>query len=163
MGIETALMIGFSALQAAGQISQAKSQAKAAVEQGNILAQNKARETAIKAARVQSSFLSSGLTLDGTPNNAIDDTFNTGIADIGQISSNYNNQAKNIMAQGRSAALSTMASSFSGMDFGSTASSSFINFGSRMPDSFAYGLNSAGFGNSAYSMLEMSDKRGGFY
>jgi hypothetical protein len=165
-GATTALMIGFTALQAVGSIQQSKAQAKAAIAEGNIAAQNKAKETQIKAARLQSSFLSSGLTLEGTPQNVIDDTFNVGLTDLGQIKSNYDNKAKSIISAGRTEALGKLASGFSGMGWsggGSSVNSVVTTAGSYLPDSFAYGLNSAGYGNMAYDMLEKSDIRNGYY
>lgn len=166
MGLETALIIGFTALQAAGSIKQSKAQAKAAIAEGNIAAENKAKETKLKAARLQSSFLSSGLTLEGTPQSVIDDTFNVGLTDLGQIKSNYDNKAKSIISAGRTEALGKLASGFSGMDWsgvGSSVNSVVTTAGSYLPDSFAYGLNKAGYGNMAYDMLEKSDIRNGYY
>lgn len=119
MGIETALIIGATLLQAKGQMDAAKDQAKATVREANLVSENKAKETVLKAARLQSSFLSSGLTLEGTPMSVIDDTFNVGIADLNQIKDNANIQSKNLISQGRTQALSTIAGGFSGMDFGS--------------------------------------------
>lgn len=166
MGIETALIVGMNALSAVGSIQQSKAQAKAAVQEGNIAAQNKAKETKLKAASLQTSFLNSGLTLEGTPMSVIEDTFNTGMQDINQIKSNYDNKAKNIISAGRTEALGKLASGMSGMDFGGMGSS--INnlattAGSYLPDSFAYILNSAGYGNMAYDMLEKSDQRNWYY
>lgn len=160
MGIETALIIGLTAASALGQIENSKQQAKAITKEGNIAAQNKARETQIKAARVQNSFMNSGLTLEGTPENVITGTYDTGIKDINQIKSNYDSQAKNVISQGRTAALSTMAGSFAGAGFGSSMGSMgdlFSKAGSYLPDSFAYGLNNMGFGQTAYDMLEQGD------
>ena len=162
-GATTALMIGFTALQAVGSIKQSKAQAQAAIAEGNIAAQNKAKETQLKAARLQSSFLSSGLTLEGTPQSVIDDTFNTGLTDLGQIKSNYDNKAKNIISAGRTEALGKLASGFSGVDWGgvgSSVNSVVTTAGSYLPDSFAYGLNNAGFGKISYDMLAKSDARG---
>lgn len=143
MGLETALIVGFTALQAVGSIQQSKAQAKAVVQQANINMQNKAKETMLKAARVQSSFLTSGLTLEGTPMAVIEDTFNTGLQDLNQIRSNANTEAKNIISAGRSEALGKLASGFSGMDFGSMASSgSFNSITSNLP----VGKYGGGFG-----------------
>jgi len=115
MGVTTAIMLGLTTLSAMSSMSNANKEAKAAIAEGNIVAANKAKETKLKAARLQTSFLNSGLTLEGTPMAAIDDTFSTGLADIGQISSNYNNKAKSAINKGRSQALSGFASAFMGM------------------------------------------------
>lgn len=127
MGIETALFIGFQALSAVSSIKQSKAQAKAVIAEGNIAAANKAKEVQLKAARLQSSFLTSGLTLEGTPMSVIESTFDTGIEDIQQIRSNYGNQAKNIISAGRSEALGKLASGAQGLDFSGMASSGTFN------------------------------------
>jgi hypothetical protein len=114
-GATTAVAIGFAALSAVSSISAANSQAKATIAEGNLATQNKAKEVALKAARQKSSFLTSGLTLEGTPMSVIENTFNTGIEDIKALGSNYNSQSKNIMAQGRTKALSSFASLGTGM------------------------------------------------
>ena len=110
----TAVMIGLSVVGAASEVSNAKRQAKATIAEGNIVAANKAKEVARKAATQRVSFLNSGITLEGTPMNVIESTFNTGMEDINQIGSNYNMAAKNQISAGRSAAISSLASSFAG-------------------------------------------------
>jgi len=109
----TAVMVGLSVVSAASQMSSAKKQAKATIAEGNIVAANKAKDIARKTATQRVSFLNSGLTLEGTPMNAIDSTFNTGLEDIAGISNAYNMQAKNQIAAGRSAAIGSLASGFS--------------------------------------------------
>jgi len=126
-GATTAIMIGFTALSAVSSIQQGNAQAKATIAEGNLVAKNKAQEVQLKAARQQSSFLTSGLTLEGTPMSVIESTFNTGIEDINQIRSNYGAQAKNQIAAGRSAALGKIAVGMKGIDFGSIASSGSFN------------------------------------
>lgn len=164
MGIETIAFAALTAMSAISKISAGKQQAKAAIQEGNINAANKAKETRYKAARQTLSFLNSGLTLEGTPSSVVDDTYATGIADTNQIISNANSKSKNIIAQSRSEAISTIASSFAGAGMGSSMSGSmgsmFSTAGSYLPESFAYSANNAGFGNSAYDMLSMKDARG---
>lgn len=124
-------MIGFTLLSAFSQMQSAKAQAKAITQEGALNAANKARETRIKAARVKSSFLSSGLELEGTPMSAISDTFNVGIADTSQIIKNANFQSRNTMSQARSKVIGDMAQSFGmaamggGMDLGGGGASTF--------------------------------------
>jgi len=101
--------IGLATVSAISGMSAADKAAKATIREGNLVAANKAKETKLKAARLQTSFLNSGLTLEGTPMAAIDDTFNTGLADIEQIGSNYNNQAKKIISNARTSALTGLA------------------------------------------------------
>lgn len=161
MGIETAILIGLSAVSAVGEIQNSKNQAKQIVAEGNIAAQNKAKETQLKAARIQNSFLSSGLTLDGTPNSVISGAYDTGIQDIEQIRSNYSSRAKNALSEGRTAALSSLAGGFAGASFGGSMGDLFTSGASYLPDSFAYGLNDMGFGSTAFDILEKSDARAG--
>lgn len=110
----TAAYIGFSVLKGASEMSQSRREAKAIIAEGNIAASNKAKEVARKAASQQVSFLNSGLTLEGTPMNIIDSTFNTGLEDINQTLSNYNTAAKNKISGGRTAFIGSLASGFTG-------------------------------------------------
>jgi hypothetical protein len=113
MGLETAAFIGLSVFSGMQQVSAAKKEAKATISEGNIALKNKAKEVAQKAAAQRTSFLNSGLTLEGTPDNIISATFNTGLEDLNLMSSNYNTKAKSQISAGRSAALSSYASAFS--------------------------------------------------
>lgn len=121
MGIETialtALSVGMQALQGQQQMKNARAQASAIAQQGALDAQNKARETQLKAARLKSSFLNSGLTLEGTPMKVIEGTYDIGLQDINQIIGNANARSKNTMAAARSEALGGLASSVSGVAF----------------------------------------------
>ena len=122
----TVALLGLTALKAVSQVKQSEAEAKAAVAQGEFAAKTKAKETKLKAARAQSSFLTSGLTLEGTPMAAIQDIFSTGLEDVEQIATNVNRRSKNIISSGRTAALGTLASgiggSFGGGDiFGDSA------------------------------------------
>jgi acyl CoA:acetate/3-ketoacid CoA transferase alpha subunit len=98
-------------------INNAKREASAKVAEGNIAAENKAREVLLKAAQARSSFLTSGLTLEGTPLAAIDDIFTVGLADINQIRSNTNVAASGIVSNARTKALKSAESSLSGVDW----------------------------------------------
>lgn len=108
MGWETFALLGLKGLQAASQISNANKQAKATIEQGNIALANKQKDIMRLAGSQQNSFLSSGLTLEGTPLNVIDSTFNSGITDLSQLSKNYNTTARNQISAGRTAALGSL-------------------------------------------------------
>lgn len=164
MGLETAILVGLTGLSAIGQMRAGQDQAKQIVKEGNIAVRNKAQEVQLKTARLQTSFLSSGLTLEGTPNLAIQGAYDVGLQDLRQLRGNYNAKAKNAISSARSAALGTIATAVAGASFSSGAfSDMFSTAGSYMPDSFAYGLNEAGFGNMSYDMLQKSDMRAGFY
>jgi endo-beta-N-acetylglucosaminidase D len=128
MGIETAILIGTlasGAFSASQSIKNAKSAANATIAEGNIATANKAKEVQMRAARQKSSFLNSGLTLEGTPENVIDSTFSTGLTDLNQLSSNYNTKAKQQIAEGRAQAISSIASSFAGASFAGAGASAF--------------------------------------
>lgn len=130
MGLETIAFAAFSFMSAQSQMRQAKSDANAVAQQGTLEAKNKARETVYKAAQMRQSFLSSGLTLEGTPMSVINETINTGKEDINQIIANANARSKNTMAAGRTNALNTLGKAF--------AQSSFdldMGFGAGLPES----------------------------
>lgn len=115
--LATLASVAFAAISAKSQMKQAKSQAEAIARQGTLEAKNKARETVYKAANLRQSFLSSGLTLEGTPMSVINETINTGQEDISQIIANANARAKNTMSAGRTAALNKLGSAFSSASF----------------------------------------------
>lgn len=160
MGIETILFAAFTGLKAISQMNAAKKQAKQVVQEGEVVAKEKAKQVRYAAARQTSSFLNSGLTLEGTPSVVIGETFSTGLEDINQIRNNYNTKSKNLISAGRQEAISTIVGSFAGSSMGGSMGSMFETAGSFAPESFAFGLNKAGFGNTAYDMLEMKDARG---
>tara|TARA_R110000851_G_scaffold246062_1_gene398765 strand:- start:6495 stop:6962 length:468 start_codon:yes stop_codon:yes gene_type:complete len=147
----TAALIGLSVFSAVSSIGAAEDQAEATVEQANLEAENKAKQVRLKAASQQVSFLNSGLTLDGTPLSAIQNTFDTGISDVNQITSNANTQAKNIISSARTDAIGSIAGSFAGASFGGGDI-----FGSAV-DTAGFGLNSSGFGNAAYDLFDKVD------
>lgn len=109
MGIETAIIAGLSLAAAAGQYSQSQSSAKQTAKAGAIEAQNRADDIKKLAARQRVSYLQAGLELEGTPSAIINDTYNTGIADINDITSSYNQQSKNIMHQARAQLIGNVA------------------------------------------------------
>ena len=101
--------------------------------QANVDAENNAKATRIKAARLKSSFLQSGLELEGTPSAGISDVFNVGIADTNQIISNANTRSKNIMQTAKNGAISSLISSAAMAGMG--------------------GINTGGAGGSAFSSI----------
>lgn len=120
MGIETAIIVSAvsTAIGAVSTMSSAKKQAKAVVQQANIAADNTAKKTALRAASAKTSFLNSGLTLEGTPMTSINEMYTTGLADIAQIRSNADTQSKNIMSQARMSVFKDIASSAAGQAAG---------------------------------------------
>ena len=119
MGAEVA--IALAGIQVIGSVLQAGSQSRAAtkaaragIEEGNLNLANQQKVIAAKAASQKTRFLSSGFTLEGTPMSVIDSTFQTGAEDLALMGENYNTRAKNQVAAGRNAAISSLISGFSG-------------------------------------------------
>lgn len=109
MGVATAVMAGLSLASAIGNFNQSKSEARQTARQGAIAAQNRADEIKKLAAKQRVSYLQAGLELEGTPQAVINDTYNTGLEDINEIKSAYNQSSKNIMTQARSKLLGDIA------------------------------------------------------
>lgn len=109
IGIETAIIIGLTAASVRSGVMAAKSQSRAVADKAALDAQNLKKATVAKAAKQKVAFLSSGLTLEGTPMGVLEQTFETGIADVKQLVAGANTQSKNIMAQARAKALSQLA------------------------------------------------------
>lgn len=126
MGWETALFLGLEVAKGVQGVRQAKQEAKAVVAEANIQAANKAKEVRRQVAASKMSFLSSGLSLEGTPMISMQGVFDTGLQDIGQIVSNANSKSKRIMSSARSDFMSGIMDSVApmagGIDFGATAS-----------------------------------------
>lgn len=160
MGIETILFAAFTGLKAISEMNAANKAAKVNAREGEIVAKEKAKEVRYKAARQTVSFLNSGVTLDGTPQDVLGETFSTGKEDITNIRSNYNNKSKSIISAGRTQAIGTIASGFGMAAAGGSMGSMFDTAGSYLPESALFKMNDAGFGSSAYNMLELKDARG---
>ncbi len=153
MGIETILFAAFTGLKAISQMNQAKSKARSIVAEGNLAAKEQAKKTRYAAATQRTNFLNSGITLDGTPTDVMDETFKTGLEDVNNIASGYNRKAKNAISEGRSAAIDTITSAFAGASLGGGSMGSMFESG-------ASAANSAGFGNAAYDALSFKDSLG---
>ena len=100
--------LAMSGMAAASAYKNSKNQAKAVAEQGAMKARERAKQTQMLASKQKTSFLSSGISLtgEGTAEAMVQDTYDTGLADINQIKSNYNQQSSNIMSAARSKLLS---------------------------------------------------------
>lgn len=111
MEVMTALMIagvGFGAMKSATELKNARSEAKATIKAGELSAKNKAIQTSALAAQQKSSFLTSGLELEGTPISVISSTYRTGKEDVQQILENANIKSSNIMGKARSGVLTNL-------------------------------------------------------
>lgn len=146
-------------------MSAAKSEAKAVVKQGTLAAKNKATETIVGAAKLRSSFLNSGLTLEGTPNAVVQGAYTTGMDDISQIADNANTKSKNIMSSARTKAITSLitsaAGAFSGssLGFGDAIQSGVSTAASYLPEGALGELNSLGFGETTFDAFMKKDAR----
>ncbi len=109
MGIETAVIAGLGLASAIGQYNQSKSEMKQNTKAGEIAAWRRADEIKRLASKQRVSYLSAGLELEGTPQAVVNDTYNTGIADVLAIRSAYNQKSKNILKSAQAQLLGNLA------------------------------------------------------
>lgn len=192
MGWSTLLFAGLNAFKAVSSMKNASDQAKAITQNaanqaranqmnaqaqsdaniaaGNLATKERAKEIRYKAARQTASFLSSGLTLEGTPMDVIGETYTTGLEDLDLMGKNYNTNSNNIVnmaninnsnlissanaqskmtiSAGRSEAINTIAGSFSNFDMGSL-----FGGGYQTGGSYAAPLtNSSGYNVGTYKV-----------
>lgn len=157
----TMAFVALSVVSAGAKISDANKQAKATIAEGNIVASNKAKQVAGAAATQRVSFLQSGITLEGTPMNVIESTFNTGLEDIGQIRSNYNTKARNQISAGRTAAISSLASGFAGASLPGVGGA-VNNFAGDIGSGFSSLANGTGFDLGFGASQSFRSAGGGF-
>lgn len=110
MGVELlilgGLMMGAAHIKGKQQQNQYEDQAEIYAQQANVVATEgaiKARERSKQIARLGSqqktSFLQSGITLQGTPMNVLSDTYKTGREDIDLTKKNYEAKTGSLIAQ----------------------------------------------------------------
>lgn len=159
MGIETLIIGGLIGASALGSMSAAQKQAKANAQEGEIKTKELAKRTRYLAAEREVAFLNSGVTLEGTPMTILNETYDTGIADINQLRANYNAKSKSLIAKGRSEAIqkivggammagagSGMGNMFESADFGfATGGQDFFNGGFGNMVGAAQGKQGPGF------------------
>lgn len=160
MGLETILFASLVGLSAVSKMSAAEDQAKAVKrnaeaqaralkDEGELASKEKAKQIRHTVARQTSSFLSSGITLEGTPMDVLGETYKTGLEDIDNITKGYNTnisntissanaQSKNIISSARNEVIGDIMGSFSSFGVGNmfsaggitvpgTGSPSFVN------------------------------------
>lgn len=137
MGWETLVIAGVSAFSAMNTMKQGTAQAKAITAQGAIDAQNSANDTVRAGGKLTTSFLQSGLTLEGGPMDVLTQAFNKGSTDIANIAASANAQSKNTVNAARTKALTSLASSAAGASALSGAGSFASDFGSGFSDGFS--------------------------
>lgn len=109
LAVAAAVVAGLNVASAIGNYNSAKSQARQTIKEGEIAAERRADEISRLASRQRVLYLAAGLELEGTPQAVVNDTYNTGIADVRAIRSSYNQQAKNIIKQARANLLGGLA------------------------------------------------------
>lgn len=102
-------VLGLTAVKGIMSVKAAQDQARAVGQEAQLNAENAARKTRIKAARAQISFISSGLSLAGTPEVSIENLIFAGQKDVSRIRSNAQRQMKSIVGQARNQALFDLA------------------------------------------------------
>jgi vacuolar-type H+-ATPase subunit H len=140
MGWETAIQAGATIYSGIKQNNAARTEAKAITEEARIQAENKARETVREGGRLQSSFLSSGFTMEGTPTEVLKHAYQYGKEDINQIAKNANARSKNIMTKARAQMLEGATGMFSQINMGGTMKD--LTFGTNSVDGFGQELGS---------------------
>ena len=126
MGIETAVIVGgLSLAKGVGEYNQAKSAARATAREGAIAVENRKKEIQNLVARQKIGYIQSGVELEGTPQAVMQDTYNTGIADMEAIAGSYNQRIKNSLTAARAQLLGSIAqagvSAYSIYSMGQTA------------------------------------------
>lgn len=131
----------------------AKAQAAAVAQEGKNRAQERLKQSKLLASKQKASFLNSGISLtgDGTARAVIEDTYETGFADIGQIKDNANTQSSNIMSKARSDMFAGVAGM--GMNVAAVGQSSGMFSGSGTTSGNTVGSvgNSGGYGTNLES------------
>lgn len=140
MGWETLVIAGASAFNAYNTNKQGTAQAKAIARQGEQQAQNSADNSVRSIGSLQTSFLQSGLTLEGGPMAVLSQAGVKGQTDISRIAENANAASKNAVSAARTKALEQLSSGATNSSFMSSAGSFATDFGNGFTDS----LNNAG-------------------
>lgn len=110
MGLETAILIGgLSLAKGVGEYNQAKSSARATAREGEIAVENRKKEIQNLVAKQKIGYLQSGVELEGTAQAVMQDTYNTGIADMEAIAGSYNQNIKNSLRAARAQLLGSIA------------------------------------------------------
>jgi|GEM_PF-6594901 len=139
MGWETAVSSAFNAFQTNNQLKTAEANANAVTTSGDYQVQNIADNTVRQAGTVQSSFLQGGISLQGGPQQVLQQIYAKGNTDIARTATNSNNQASNIVNAARTNALNSIAQQFMRSTGGTSGITS--------------GLNSVSFGTGSLNGL----------
>lgn len=160
MGWEAVATVGSSLLSSRSTMKQGQANANAEIQQAGYEAKDTADNTLRTAGKLQTSFLQSGLSLEGGPMAVLMQAFAKGTTDIGRITSNANTAAKNDINTARTKALqglstgvvSGSSSIFSGLD----------GFSTDVGNGLSSSMNGTGFDLGYQASQDFRTSGGGF-
>lgn len=120
-------------------MKQGKAEAKAYAREGEEAAMLTAEDTVRHAGDLTTSFLQSGISLEGGPTDVIARAFGRGRTDIGRIEANANARAKTVYSKARTQALDGLVSSA----FGQSAMSGMGGIVNDFTGGFTSGFDNA--------------------
>lgn len=158
MGWETTAILGARAFSSMATMNTGQAQAKAEVTQAGYLAKNSADNTVRQTGKLQTSFLQSGLTLEGGPMEVLKQAFATGYTDIGRIAANGNAAAKNTINSARTKALESLASGAGALLPGASSFASGVSsgFNDAMTNAATYQTGATPGFSSSYGPFDQS-------
>lgn len=174
MGWETVAVVGLNLLSSAAKSNAAQQQgdvqAASYAQEGANNAKDVADNTVRAAGKLTTSFLQSGIQLEGGPQEVLSQAFAKGNTDIARTAANADAASQNALNAARQKMLESYASTGSSLISGLTGglgglggSSTKDQFAPTSTDTMAFGLNNAGYGADAYDILSNSDvAAGGF-
>lgn len=100
---------GLSVAKGIGEFNASKSNARALKREGEIKIDQRKKEILELVAQQKVGYVDSGVEFEGTPQNVMQDTYNTGWEDIEALRTSYNTQIKNTMKKARAGLLGSIA------------------------------------------------------
>lgn len=100
---------GLSVAKGIGDFNASKSNARALKEEGKIKIDQRKKEILQLVAQQKVGYVDSGVEFEGTPQNVMQDSYNTGMEDIEALRTSYNTQIKNAMKKARAGLLGSIA------------------------------------------------------
>ncbi len=128
----------------ASKHSAAKSKSQALKQQGKFKAEERAKKTRRLAGSQKASFLHSGIALtgEGTPQSLIEETYDIGLEDMGQIKENTRRGVSNIWGQARAGMISDLGNF--ALSTGLSVATMGIGAGAKGASDAAYATSQAG-------------------
>jgi hypothetical protein len=100
--------LGSGIAQGISSVQNAKSEAKAIQQSATEQIDERARTAKKLMSEQKTSFLKGGVYFTGTPEEVINETYETSLKDINAIANNSNKQSKNLIRQGKTAFYSSI-------------------------------------------------------